>query len=60
LLSRVAEQRQVSARKQNQALHALVFLDRHVLKLDLSELHNLVRSGLGVCSHAASTRFAAY
>lgn len=56
----MAEQRQVSARKQNQALHALVFLDRHVLKLDLSELHNLVRSGLGVCSHAASTRFAAY
>lgn len=41
-LSDLAQQRNVSASTQNQALSALLFLYRHVLARDLGELHGLV------------------
>jgi integron integrase len=43
-LSALAVEQRVSASTQNQALNALVFLYRHVLKLDVGQLENLVRA----------------
>jgi integron integrase len=43
-LSALAVEQGVSAATQNQALNALVFLYRHVLKLDVGQIENLVRA----------------
>lgn len=43
-LSALAVEQQVSAATQNQALNALVFLYRHVLKLDVGQIENLARA----------------
>jgi integron integrase len=43
-LSALAMEQRVSAATQNQALNALVFLYRHVLKLDVGQIENIVRA----------------
>ena len=43
-LSNLATERQVSASTQNQALAALIFLYRDVLRIDLGPLENLIRA----------------
>jgi integron integrase len=43
-LSALAMRRRVSASTQNQALHALVFLYKHVLDRPLAELHGIARA----------------
>ena len=43
-LSALAVEQRVSAATQNQALNALVFLYRHVLKLDVGQIENIVRA----------------
>jgi integron integrase len=43
-LSALALEHRVSAATQNQALNALVFLYRHVLKLDVGQIANIVRA----------------
>jgi site-specific recombinase XerD len=43
-LSALAMEQRVSAATQNQALNALGFLYRHVLKLDVGQIEHLVRA----------------
>lgn len=43
-LTHLAVDRKVSASTQNQALNALIFLYRHVLKTEVGEIENLVRA----------------
>jgi integron integrase len=43
-LSALAVEQRVSAATQNQALNALVFLYRHVLKLDVGQIENIMRA----------------